>query len=176
MKAHSYRNMTSAAVCLSLCIVLPFLTGQIPSIGQLLSPMHIPVLLAGFVCGPWWAAAVGLCAPLLRHVLFGMPPFPTAYGMCLELAAYGMTAGLLYRHLPKRTGYIYVSLLGAMLAGRVVYGLAMWAILGPDYSWSAFIAGAFTGALPGIALHILLIPVIVLALKKAGLVREGQAG
>ena len=174
MKKFAYKNMTSAAVCLALCMVLPFLTGQIPSVGQMLSPMHLPVLLAGFVCTPLWAAAVGLCAPLLRHVLFGMPPFPTAYAMCLELAAYGLISGLLYRALPKKTSSIYLALLGAMLAGRGVYGLAMWAILGTEYSWGAFLAGAFTGALPGIALQILLIPVIVLALQKSGFVgRKG---
>lgn len=172
MKKNAYRNMTSAAVCLALCIILPFLTGQIPSIGQLLSPMHLPVLLAGFVCTPGWAAAVGLCAPLLRHTLFGMPPFPTAYAMCLELATYGLISGLLYRALPRKAVHIYTALLGAMLAGRGVYGLAMWAILGTDYSWGAFLAGAFTGALPGIVLQILLIPVIVLALQKSGFLRR----
>lgn len=165
----SVRNMTSAAACLALCLVLPFLTGQIPNIGRMLSPMHLPVLLAGFVCGPWWAAVVGLCAPLLRHALFRMPPFPTAYGMCLELAAYGLVAGLLYRRLPRKPGYLYCALLGAMLAGRVVYGLAMWAILGAEYTWAAFVTGAFTGAIPGIILQIVLIPVIVLALEKTRL-------
>ena len=68
------RRMVSAAVCLALCMVLPFLTGQIPQVGSALSPMHIPVLLAGFLCGPWWAMAVGAVAPLLRFALFGMPP------------------------------------------------------------------------------------------------------
>ena len=67
-----------AAVCLALCMVLPFLTGQIPQIGSMLSPMHIPVLLAGYLCGPWWAAAVGVIAPLLRHAIFSMPPLMTA--------------------------------------------------------------------------------------------------
>ena len=112
---------------------------------------------------------VGLCAPLLRHALFRMPPFPTAYGMCLELAAYGLVAGLLYRRLPRKPGYLYCALLGAMLAGRIVYGLAMWAILGAEYTWAAFVAGAFTGAIPGIILQIVLIPVIVLALEKTRL-------
>ena len=105
------RRLTRAAICLALCMVLPFLTGQIPQIGSALSPMHIPVLLGGFLCGPGWAAAVGLVAPLLRFALFGMPPiFPTGLAMSFELAAYGLISGRLYAHLPQRTGSIYAAL------------------------------------------------------------------
>lgn len=167
------RRLIYAAACLALCMVLPFLTGQMPRIGSALSPMHIPVLLAGFLCGPWWALAVGAVAPLLRFALFGMPPpFPTGAAMCFELAAYGMVSGLLYARLPKKTSNIYVSLVAAMLAGRVVWGAAMALIsgvTGSAFTWGAFLAGAFLNAIPGIIVHILLIPVIVMALRKAGL-------
>lgn len=167
------RRMVSAAVCLALCMVLPFLTGQIPQVGSALSPMHIPVLLAGFLCGPWWAMAVGAVAPLLRFALFGMPPiFPTGVAMCFELAAYGLVSGLLYARLPKKTVNIYVSLVAAMLAGRVVWGIvrvALSGVAGQPFTWAAFMAGAFANAVPGIIVHILLIPVIVMALRKAGL-------
>ena len=168
------RRMVSAAVCLALCMVLPFLTGQIPQVGSALSPMHIPVLLAGFLCGPWWAMAVGAVAPLLRFALFGMPPiFPTGVAMCFELAAYGLVSGLLYARLPKKTVNIYVSLVAAMLAGRVVWGIvrvALSGVAGQPFTWAAFMAGAFANAVPGIIVHILLIPVIVMALRKAGLI------
>lgn len=168
------RRMVSAAVCLALCMVLPFLTGQIPQVGSALSPMHIPVLLAGFLCGPWWAMAVGAVAPLLRFALFGMPPiFPTGVAMCFELAAYGLVSGLLYARLPKKTVNIYVSLVAAMLAGRVVWGIvrvALSGVAGQPFTWAAFMAGAFVNAIPGIIVHILLIPVIVMALRKAGLI------
>ena len=168
------RRMVSAAVCLALCMVLPFLTGQIPQVGSALCPMHIPVLLAGFLCGPWWAMAVGAVAPLLRFALFGMPPiFPTGAAMCFELAAYGLVSGLLYARLPKKTANIYVSVLAAMLAGRVVWGIvrvALSGVAGEPFTWAAFMAGAFVNAVPGIIVHILLIPVIVMALRKAGLI------
>ena len=166
------RRMVAAALCLALCMVLPFLTGQIPQIGSALSPMHIPVLLAGFLCGPWWAMAVGAAAPLLRFALFGMPPiFPTGVAMCFELAAYGLVSGLLYARLPKKTSNVYVSLVAAMVAGRVVWGIARAAlsgVAGQPFTWAAFLAGAFVNAVPGIILHILLVPVIVLALRRAG--------
>ena len=162
------RHMVYAAVCLALCMVLPFLTGQIPQIGSALSPMHIPVLLAGFLCGPWWAMAVGFAAPMLRHVWMGMPPLITAIAMSFELAAYGLGAGLLYRLLPHRIAGVYGALAGAMLIGRVSFGIAMFLLLGGSYTWEAFVSGAFVTALPGIILHLLLIPPIVLALQKAG--------
>ena len=164
------RHLVYAAVCLALCMLLPFLTGQIPQIGSALSPMHIPVLLAGFLCGPWWAMAVGFVAPMLRHVWLGMPPLITAIAMSFELAAYGLFSGLLYRLLPKKTVNIYVSLIGAMILGRIVWGIAMVVISGVSgsaFTWSAFIAGALLNAVPGIILHIVLIPILVMALKRA---------
>jgi riboflavin transporter FmnP len=170
------RHMIYAAVCLALCMVLPFLTGQIPQIGSALSPMHIPVLLAGYLCGPWWALAVGAIAPALRFALFGMPPiFPTGVAMCFELATYGLISGLLYKALPKKTASIYISLIAAMLAGRVVWGVVrviLSGVSGDPFTWEAFLAGAFINAVPGIIVHILLIPVIVLALEKAGIIQK----
>lgn len=169
------RTLTLAAMCLALAIVLPFLTMQIPQIGQALSPMHIPALLCGFICGPFWGAAVGFVAPLLRHLMFGMPPLMTAIAMAFELAAYGFFAGLFYKILPKKIPYIYVSLVGAMIVGRIVWGIVKFFISiaqASEFTFTAFIAGAVTGAIPGIICHIILVPLIVIALKKARLVPE----
>ena len=173
-KAH-IRHLTYAAICLALWLVLPFLTGQIPQIGSALCPMHLPVLLAGFVCGPWWAAAVGLVAPLLRHLIFGMPPILTAIAMAFELLTYGIVSGLLYRLLPKKTGYIYLSLIGAMIVGRVVWGVVQVIILGlsgSPFTWAAFWAGAIANAIPGIIVQLVLIPLLVMALKKARIIQK----
>lgn len=165
------QKLVLAALCLALCMVLPFLTGQIPEIGNMLCPMHIPVLLCGFICGPAWAAVVGAAAPLLRFILFGMPPiFPTGAAMCFELAAYGLISGLLYRMLPRKTVNIYVSLIAAMLCGRIVWGVVrviLSGVTGSSFTWAAFLSGAFTTAVPGMILHIVLIPLIVLALERA---------
>ncbi|MCQ2554189.1 MAG: ECF transporter S component [Clostridia bacterium] len=170
MSSKKLNNLILAAMFLALCMVLPFLTGQIPQIGSALSPMHIPVLLCGFFAGPGYAAIVGFIAPLLRFALFGMPPImPTGIAMCFELATYGLISGLLYKKLPKKNAYVYVSLIVAMLCGRVVWGLARTVLAGlgkGTFGWAAFIAGGFTKAIPGIILHIVLIPVIVMALKK----------
>lgn len=167
------RKLTYSAMCLALCLVLPFLTGQIPQIGSALCPMHLPVLLAGYLCGPWWAMGVGAVAPLLRHLWLGMPPFLAALGMTFELAAYGMVVGLAYRKLPRSAAGIYLSLICAMILGRIVWGCAMVVILGvggTPFTWSAFLAGALLNAIPGIAVQLVLIPALVVALQRANII------
>lgn len=169
------KRMIYAALCLALCMVLPLLTGQIPEIGKRLSPMHIPVFLCGFLCGWPWGLIVGATAPILRSALFGMPAMgPDAFSMAFELAAYGAVAGLLYRVLPRKPWSVYVSLIVAMIVGRLVWGAAKWAMLGPSFTLRTFLAGAVVNAIPGIILHIVLIPPIVLALNKAGFVENNR--
>lgn len=167
------QKLTYAALYLAIALALPFLTGQIPEIGAMLAPMHIPVLLCGFICGWPWGLAVGLIAPLLRSLLFGMPAlYPTAIAMTFELAAYGALAGILYRHLPRGIWSVYVSLILAMIGGRLVWGAAEYLLLlarGTAFTPELFLAGAVLNAIPGIILHIVLIPVLVIALEKAGL-------
>ena len=165
------KRLVYAAMCLALALVLPFLTGQIPQIGQMLSPMHIPVFLCGFLCGWQWGLLIGFIAPILRSVLFGMPAFfPGACAMAFELATYGLFTGLLYRLLPKKKGMILLILIIAMLAGRAVWGIARYVfagLQGSSFPFSAFIAGAFTNAIPAIILHIILVPLIVTAIDKS---------
>ena len=167
------KKLVYSAVCLALCMVLPFLTGQIPEIGKMLSPMHIPVFLCGFVCGWPWGAAVGFIAPLLRGATFGVPVLmPGGLAMAFELATYGYLSGLFYRYLPKKVPFIYLNLLIAMVCGRVIWGIARFIIAGvvsTEFTFSAFIAGAITNAIPGIILHIVLVPAIVIAMKRAKL-------
>lgn len=167
---NSIRRLVLAAMLLALSLVLPFLTGQIQQLGNMLCPMHIPVLICGFFCGPWYGLAIGFIAPLIRFVLFGMPPLiPIGIPMSLELAAYGFASGFLYRILPVKKQNVYVSLIGAMILGRVVWGIARVILYGAgkaDFGWKAFISGAFLNAVPGIILQIILIPLLVIALKK----------
>ena len=169
---HSIRNMVVAALMLALAYVLPNFTGNIPKIGSMLLPMHLPTILCGFLCGGGWGAAVGFIAPLMRSLILARPPmFPTAIAMAFEMAAYGLVAGFLYRRMPKGLVGTYLSLIGAMLCGRVVWGVAMTILLsgGQGFTMAAFIAGAFTNAIPGIILQLVIIPVLVSALEKAHL-------
>ncbi len=170
------RKLILTALFLALGYVLPFFTGQIPAIGKMLLPMHIPVLLCGFVCGWQYGLMVGFVVPLFRSVLTGMPEMmPTAVGMAFELAAYGLFSGYLYQKLPKKPVNIYVTLIGAMAAGRVVWGVVsilLYGVQGSVFSWSLFLGGALLNAIPGIVIQLILIPIIVVILEKAGLMDE----
>lgn len=169
-------NLVLAANFMTLGLVLPFLTGQVPEIGQRLCPMHIPILLCGYVCGWPWGLAVGFFTPLLRSLIFGMPMMmPNAVAMAFELAVYGCMTGFLYAKLPKKTWSIYAGLIAAMIAGRVVWGLVSVPIRGlasKPYSFNIFITGAIVDAIPGIILQIILVPAIVIALKRAGVMNR----
>ena len=162
--------LTLSAMFLAVALVLPFITGQIPEIGAMLCPMHLPILLCGYFCGGPWGLAVGLIAPVLRSMIFGMPPmYPTAISMAFELAAYGAISGLLYAKLPKTKASVYISLVTAMIVGRLVWGAARFVFAGLDitaFGLQAFWAGAVTSAIPGIILQLILIPILVIALDK----------
>ena len=167
------KKLVYSAIFLALALILPFLTGQIPEIGAMLCPMHIPVLLCGFICGAPWGAAVGFIAPLLRFVLFGMPPvFPTGLAMAFELAAYGFFSGLFCRIFPKKVPFLYASLALSMVIGRLIWGAAQVVLCGitqKAFGLAEFWAGAVASAVPGILVQVILIPVLVLALRRAKL-------
>ncbi len=175
MKHEMVKKLTLSAMFLALGLVLPFVTGQIPQIGKMLLPMHIPVLLCGLICGPQYGAVVGFLTPLLRYVLVGMPVlFPTGIAMAFELLTYGLVAGLVYQmskwHCLRA---LYRSLIIAMLSGRLVWGVVRVVIMGISgnaFTWQMFIAGAFLNAIPGIIVQLALIPTIMLALNRTGLV------
>lgn len=169
MKNHnSILRLVISALCLALAYTLPFLTGQIPEIGSMLLPMHIPVLLCGFICGWRWGLGVGFISPMLRSVILGMPQlFPMALCMAFELAAYGFVAGLMHKLLPKKKPYIYASLLISMIVGRIVWGIVMSICVG-TFTFNAFILGAITNAIPGIIIQIALIPILVMVLESKG--------
>ncbi|MBQ7895327.1 MAG: ECF transporter S component [Oscillospiraceae bacterium] len=168
-KKTDLKKLVLAALFLALAYMLPFLTGQIPQIGKMLCPMHFPVLICGFICGPLWGLIVGFLTPLLRSLSLGVPVFfPSAVCMAFELAVYGAAAGVFSAVLPKRKGSVYISLILAMIVGRLVWGGAMFVCLGikgTAFGIEAFLAGALFNALPGIALQILIIPPIVMALR-----------
>lgn len=172
----SIKNLTLSAMFLAIGIVLPFVTGQIPQIGNMLLPMHIPVLLCGLICGWQYGAAVGLIVPVFRSMLSGMPVlFPTAAAMAFELMTYGMVAGFLYAHSRWQCVVaLYRSLIAAMFAGRIVWGIVQVIFLGVGnggFTWGMFMAGAFFNAIPGIILQLILVPAVMAALNRTGLVQ-----
>lgn len=171
MKRKPLLNLTLAAMFLAIGIMLPQVTMRIQSIGSMLLPMHLPVLICGFICGYKYGMAVGALTPIICSFVFSMPPlYPTAIAMMIELAVYGLLTGLLSKKLN-----VYVALIISMLGGRVINGLAMLILLGikgNPYTFSAFIGGAFIDALPGIIIQLVLVPIVVMLLRKIETVKE----
>lgn len=167
---HKVNKLVYASVFLALALALPFLTGQIPQIGAMLTPMHFPVLLCSYLCGWQWGIVVGFIAPLLRSVLFGMPVmYPMAVCIALEMATYAAVSGRLYLSLPRKRGFLYLSLAAAMISGRLVWGLARFLCAGLDanaFGLSAFWAGAVGMSIPGILLQLVIVPVLVTVAEK----------
>lgn len=170
MKRKQIQKLVYSALFLALTLVLPLLTGQIPQIGRALCPMHLPVLLCGFLCGWPWGMAVGFAAPFLRFAIFSAPPMPNGIAMAFELAAYGFLAGFLSRRLTQKPVGVYASLILAMVGGRIVWGVVrflMAGLQGSEFPMSAFLAGAVLNSLSGIVLQLVLVPLLVLALRRA---------
>ncbi len=166
------QKLTLSAMFLAIGYVLPFVTGQIREIGNMLLPMHIPVLLCGLLCGWQYGLTVGFIVPLLRSITIGMPVmYPMAIRMAFELATYGFVIGFLYgRSRWKCVVALYRSMLMAMVAGRVVWGLASIVLLGIKgnaFTLQMFLTGAVFNAIPGIILQLVLIPAIMVALGRA---------
>ena len=173
------QTLAMAAMLMAVGFILPFFTGQIPQIGGMLCPLHLPVLLCGLLCGWKYGLAVGFVLPLLRSATLGMPPmFPTGIAMAFELAAYGFLAGFLYaRSRWQCVISLYRSMIAAMVSGRMVWAAVQIVLLGlgdSGFTWQMFLAGAFLNAIPGIVLQLILIPAVMIALNRTGLVQFGR--
>lgn len=172
----SILKIAFSGVCLALCLLLPFLTANSQSLGNILCLMHIPVLLCGFISGWQYGFVVGATAPILRNWLFGMPPFPTvAVPMMAELAVYGLLTGLLYKFFAKKMGYVYLNLTISLVAGRMVSVLVKYVLYALDqtqFSLTTVLKMNFITTLPGVALQLALVPTVLYALKKGGVLRR----
>lgn len=175
---NNVKKLAVAAMLFAVGMILPFFIGQIPAIGKMLLPMHIPVLLCGFIVGWPYGALIGFLLPIVRGLVFGMPPlYPNAIAMAFEMATYGFVSGFLYSRAKWQcTRMLYISLISAMIAGRIVWAFAEVILLGiggNSFTWKMFISGALLNAIPGIIVQLVLIPLIMVALKRAKVVPIG---
>ncbi len=162
------RQITLSGLMIALALLLPFLTGQIPQVGTMLTPMHFPVMITSVFAGPVYGLLVGVLSPLLRQFLFSMPPFPMSLMMALELGTYGITFGVLFKvakpHISNELLRLVLSLTVSMILGRIVFTLAALSLTGAT-SFSVVFWGLFTTSLPGIILQLVLIPLLYFRLK-----------
>ena len=172
MNFSSIKRLTLTALCIALCVVVPMAFHVIPNAGQVMLPMHIPVLLCGLVCGWQYGLLCGIVGPLVSSLLTSMPPAAMLPGMMVECGMYGCVGGLMIQR--DRTGSLYADLYiclpVAMLAGRVISGIVKALILTPGLSFTAWATASFVTALPGISIQLILLPTLVVALTRAGLI------
>lgn len=173
------KKLVTAAMLFAIGLVLPFLTGQIPQVGSMLLPMHIPVFLCGLICGWKYGLLVGLLLPLTRSALFAMPPvYPTAVAMAFELGTYGLVAGLVYYAKDYRCMKALLrAMIAAMIAGRLVWAAAMTVLMGLEgnvFTFELFLTGAVLNAIPGIILQFFLIPAVMVALDRTKLLKFSE--
>ena len=170
----SSKRTTLCAVCIALCYVLPIAFHSV-GLGSILSPMHIPVLLCGLVCGGGAGLLCGLIGPVLSSLLSGMPPMLMLVRMIPELGVYGLVAGIVMKklHTGSHAKDVYISLIAAMIAGRIVGGIAttvFYAVTSGVYSLALWFASYFAESIPAIVIHLVLVPVLVFSLQKARLI------
>lgn len=161
------------AVCLALCVVLPQAFHAVPNAGSVYLPMHIPILLCGLICGWSYGLLCGLAGPALSTLFTGMPPVAYLPAMLVECAVYGVIAGLMMQFVRTRKVYVdlYLSLVIAMLGGRLVAGLVRALIFARgSYTMGAWTTSYLVTSLPGIIIQIVLIPSIIFTLMRARLI------
>ena len=174
-KMSNVKKSIITAVCIVLCYVIPLMFHGIQNAGSIFCPMHIPVFICGLICGWQYGLLCGIAGPALSSALSGMPPVAILPSMMVELAAYGTAAGLMMKLVRTKSTYadLYISLIVAIVCGRVLAGLAKALIFARgSYSMSAWIAGSVVTSWPGTVIQLVFIPTIVFALMKSHLIPE----
>ena len=171
MKMMPVKKLVFTAVCAALCLVLPLAFHTVPNAGSIFLPMHIPVLLCGLICGWPYGLVCGLVGPAVSS-LTGMPPIAMLPSMMVECATYGAVTGLMMKfiHTKHPTADLYISMITAMILGRVVSGLAKSLIFSPGVAPFAWVTTSLITGIPGICIQLVVMPVIVFALTKARLI------
>ena len=165
------KRMVMTAICAAMCVVLPIAFHAIPNAGSVLLPMHIPVRLCGLVCGWPWGFICGLLGPFLSSFT-GMPPMSVLPSMMVECGVYGLASGAMMRLLRtgKPTADLYISMITAMVLGRVVAGFAKALIFAPGTPAFAWVTTSLITGIPGIVIQLIVMPILVVSLTKAKLI------
>lgn len=170
-KTTSAKQLCITAVCIALCCILPQAFHAL-ALGSVFSPMHIPVLLCGLVCGGGYGLICGIAGPVLSSLLTGMPSAAALSFMLPELMVYGLVSGMMMQLLRsgKLCTDLYTSLITAMVLGRIAGGMASAVFYmgrGQAFSLAIWASSYFLGTLPGIVVQLILIPILVATLMKA---------
>lgn len=166
-KGFTTKDLVVAGLLLALGLVTPMAFHLFGGTGPVFLPMHIPVLIGGFVLPPFLALILGMVTPIVSSVLTGMPViFPMGVIMFFELGIYGLVASLASRKLRLSS---IPSLIIAMIAGRLAAGIVVF-VLSSGFAVKmnaiAFVKGAVVTGIPGIVIQIIFIPSLVYAINR----------
>ncbi len=174
MKMSYVKKLVFTAVCAALCLVLPMAFHAVPNAGQIFLPMHIPVLLCGLICGWPFGFVCGLLGPAISSLVTSMPPMTMLPSMMVECGVYGLVSGLMMKLVRTKNSYadLYISMVTAMLMGRVVSGLANAFIFTTGAAPFAWVTTSLVTGIPGIAIQLAVMPAVVFALGRARLIPQ----
>lgn len=177
MKLNYTKKIVLSAACVALCVVLPMAFHAFPNGGSVFLPMHIPVLLCGMMTAWPYGLICGLLGPALSSLITCMPPAAMLPAMMVECAVYGaVSGGMMQLVRTKKTWLdLYVSMITAMVLGRVVAGLAKAWIFTPGTAPFAWVTTSLVTGIPGIVLQLVLLPILVMALTRAKLLPHRYA-
>lgn len=170
------KKLVVSAMMVAVGILLPMLFHAVPNAGAVFAPMHLPVLVAGLLCGPFYGAIVGMLCPLLSSILTGMPALAVLPNMLVEMFLYGGLTGLIFRvvHTKYFILNVYIALVVGLLVGRMAGGAVCYLLfLGGTrnaYSWGAFFTMYFVTCWPAIVIQITVVPALVGTLRKLRLI------
>lgn len=176
-------NTLNTVTTAMLCAVAVILASSMHAfmemgVANLFSPMHFPILLVGILCGPIYGVIGGAITPIINYLTSGgtfnvqrMVP------MMVELAAYGLMTGLLRKvflknHVTSKF-FATIVLVIAMVVGRALHAIVKTFIVSNGQTffaalWTYFLAD-FTGTWAGIITQLILIPAILYALLRGGI-------
>ena len=173
-KMSAVKRAILCAACIALCYALPMAFHAFGA-GSVFLPMHIPVFICGLTCGWPYGLLCGIAGPAISSALTNMPPVAMLPTMIVELAVYGVVSGILMQIVRTKRLYVdlYISLVVAILAGRVLAGIARALIFAAgSYSMAAWVSGYLVTSWPGTLIQLLFIPSLVYALMQARLIPQ----
>lgn len=162
---------TSASVVLPMLVhAVGVLTGTDAALGQILLPMHIPVLVLGFCMGPWAGLAAGALSPVISYLITGMPSLALLPCMIAEIAAYGILAGF-FRDMRLNS---VCKILSVQILGRLARVLTASVIMFITKKETVFLLTnlkSMIWGLPGIILQLVIVSLII---RKTGRGKEHE--
>lgn len=162
------RELSLAGLLGALGLLLPIGFHALGWGGKIFLPMHLPILVGGFLLNASIAGSLGLIVPLLSAVLTGMPPLapPVAPLMAIELLIKGSVASFAYRRLrlPLAAALLLALISDWLVLALAAFGLAEFFRI--EDSPLIYVGGAIALSWPGTVLQAAIAPLAVRVIEQ----------